>query len=388
MKFQLKFRHQKHATVYVYNLYTDDMFHSLTRFCKVLYYPSKSPDLCWEAVGTCDQGADWELQILCKDGPVNYINITNSNLVYRNQFCAMCHGEDLSYAAQPNELKQIETGIYWYKNRMDLYDSVSAGDDELQLIMVLEPRVQIMNRSFISMHEHEYPSHFTSFKPKSSIMCSRFMDERSDYCDDRIMIQATPTNHSLPVWDLGSLACWSQFPKVCDLFVLPQVEEICGKPGCGQRSVLDPHTLKCYPMIDHNLTSTLVKNLNHTWHSHAICSYQSQCKAAEHGLLDVTQLNCYCDHFCIYYNDCCKDSAFQATNETKLDHGTFKCYKDASDLRASASEDGYFWGIMQVDRCPSSITDYEAKSLCEREPRWREYGIVETPVTHIKTGLR
>ena len=49
----------------------------LSRHCRVEYYPSKSPDLCWEAVRTCPDAANSELKMLCERGPSNYINITN-----------------------------------------------------------------------------------------------------------------------------------------------------------------------------------------------------------------------------------------------------------------------------------------------------------------------
>ena len=354
------------------------------------YFPQRSPDLCWEAVRTCPPGSDSELTSLCEHGPANYINISSSKLVYRNQFCAMCHMEDLSNASQPNDLRETLPGIGWNGNRIDLQHSNTTLDYEFPLLAALKPQLQTTDAG-LPPSEQPGGNSFTSFDLKSYPLCSAFMDEYYDYCDEQFIISKNNSNESLPVWDLGSVACLSQYPKVCDLFIVSKAKaQKCTTPGCGPGAILDPYTLKCHNYMNLDLWYSLVKSLSHTWHSHDICAYQSQCRAAELGLVKLEHLNCYCDQFCIYFNDCCEDSKFQATKSTKLEDGTFKCYEEASDLKASASDDLFYWGIMQVDRCPSSFTNETIRAWCEDDPRLRYFGfgILGTPVSHMTTGLR
>ena len=361
----------------------------LFRFCEVIYYPSRSPDLCWEAVRTCPKTADSELKMLCEDGPANYINITTSKLVYRNQFCAVCHGENLSPVSHPNDFTEIPSGMSWNDEKMVLRDNSTYLHDNSEMLMALEPKLQVDSAP---AKEPSNANDFTSFRPKSNILCSFFMDATKNYCDERFTTLNNNTNDSLPVWELGSLACLSQYPKVCDLFVVPEANtHKCTTPGCGPRALLDPSSLKCHPFSRYDLSNELLEHSSHKWHSHDICAYQSQCRSAELGLVKFEHLNCYCDELCMYYNDCCEDSKFQATTATKLEAGTFKCKKDASELRASASEDGYYWGIMQVDRCPSHFANQTIRTRCEdKHQSYTPFysGIPDTPVSHVTTGLR
>ena len=353
------------------------------RNCRVVYYPPQSPDLCWEAVRTCPDTANSELKMLCERGSSNYINITRSKIVYRNQFCAMCHGEDLSFSEQAHlDLQSGAANMSWINNR--LAESRSDNSD-LSLLVAMQPK----------LHDKGSSINFAAFGWRDKVIkCSFFMKKSHDYCDEELVLHRwLPTQ---PIWDLGSLACFSQHHKVCDLFVVSDSSKApeCTEPGCGANMVLDPSSLECQWVSGYIKKTDVISQLDQRWHSDIICSYQSQCRAAELGLVKFEDLNCYCDKFCVYFNDCCEDSAFQATPNSKLEEETFKCYKDNSDLRASASEDLFFWGIMQIDRCPSQFEVDEIRKLCETGPdtniweRVINFGLIHTPVTHTGTGLR
>ena len=310
----------------------------------------------------------------------NWFTVTNS---------VLCHGESLSPVSHPNDLTEIPSGMSWNDEKMVLRDNITDLHDNSEMLMALEPKHQVDSAP---AKEPSNANDFTSFRPKSNILCSFFMDATKNYCDERFTTLNNNTNDSLPVWELGSLACLSQYPKVCDLFVVPEANtHKCTTPGCGPRALLDPFSLKCHPFSHYDLSNELLEHSSHKWHSHDICAYQSQCRSAELGLVKFEHLNCYCDELCMYYNDCCKDSKFQATTATKLEAGTFKCIKDASELRASASEDGYYWGIMQVDRCPSHFANQIIRTRCEdKHQSYTPFysGIPDTPVSHVITGLR
>ena len=366
----------------------------LSRHCRVEYYPSQSPDLCWEAVRTCPDAANSELKMLCERGPSNYINITMSKAAYRNQFCAMCHGENLSYAAQPNDLQQNSDSksLSWRGDRL-MKIKQDHDDEDLLLLAVMQPKLQTTDNNRLDDERKDFTSFESYFRV---ITCSFFMDTSQNFCDEELNSLGITSNETgKPIWDLGSLACFSQYHKVCDLFVVSDSSKApeCTDPGCGANMVLDPSSLECQQVSGYFKNNEVIRQLDQRWHSDIICSYQSQCRAAELGFLKVDELNCYCDQSCRYYNDCCEDSPHQATDETRLEDDTFNCYRDNSDLRASASEDLYFWGIMQVDRCPTQFNDSMIKSQCESGPDINRYsgnnfGIISTPVTHTHTGLR
>jgi len=65
-----------------------------------------------------------ELKTLCEKGPVNYINVTSLNLVYRNQFCALCHGADLLLMdfglPQLPKMTALTLELFWDKKAINL----------------------------------------------------------------------------------------------------------------------------------------------------------------------------------------------------------------------------------------------------------------------------
>ena len=191
------------------------------------------------------------------------------------------------------------------------------------------------------------------------------------------------------VWNLGSALCVSNYQKVCDQFLIAgsDADEQCAEPGCGNNQILDLQTLKC-----ENLSLLVAEKVTETndlpWPSAPICSYRSSCKSVELGLLKEYELNCYCDQQCMYYNDCCDDSLHQPTSESRLSSDTFQCVEDRSELRNSATENGVFWGLMEVNGCPEgSKADDETVRRCNN-PERSKIGIDGVPVSDIITGIR
>ena len=376
------------------------------RFCEVVYYPPKTPDLCWDAVRMCPNSSSPELSKLCSSGNANYMNLTTQ--VYRNQFCAMCHGEDLFYRMLPNKLTSPGPAIQWQGKKL-----VGKIEEDAEkgyfMIATLQPQLQHHHTSKV-FNESFGQTKFTTFHRNSDIVCSFYMNQNLTACFEEIS-EKNLSHISLPAMDLGSVACFSPYRKVCDFFILPDTSKIqqCAEAGCGPEAFMDPATLTCHQIKDYNLqrSNQVIKALNQTWHSALTCSYQSRCRAAELGLVKLHDLNCHCDKFCTYFNDCCEDSPFQATSMTKLEEGTFSCKYEPSDFAAGASKDFFYWGVQEVDMCPSSYDQQDVKSACETNS-WRSegrassrhgyhiqtdieyspYGIHYTPVTHTKTTLR
>jgi len=191
---------------------------------------------------------------------------------------------------------------------------------------------------------------------------------------------------------------WSMHKKICDQFIVQRVdssEDTCTEPGCGLDHILDPRTRKCIKLNSLSSHNAFEEN-DLQWHSHSTCAYHSQCRAAELGLIAEEHLNCFCDKFCIYYNDCCEDSPYQATVNSTLDHGVFACIQDRSDLAKGATLDGYEWGVMEVRGCPKDYTNLTIENLCKSNlhtppfffPAWYRHDTASVPVTDMHTGLR
>jgi len=342
-------------------------------------------------VRTCPTNSNRELKTLCEKGPVNYINITNLDLVYRNQFCALCHGVDLllmdNDLPQLPKLNALTLELFWDKknNKLKINQDLSSLNNSKTLMFARPTMFSLTDLS----------NNFTNFKVDEDFECSFFADQTASYCNEHVTqltsFPKTDTTTSVRVWNLGSMACFSNVRKICDRFLIPQVvsDDMCTKSGCGFGHVFDPDTLQCYDLNTFGSVSNIVTdNSDLQWHSHSVCAYQSQCKAVELGIRKEHELNCYCDNSCMYFNDCCEDSPYQPTKKTILEDGTFSCVYDRSELRSGADAEGYSWGIMQVEACPKSYNNSEIKYLCENPLKDEKLSYQNIPVSSLDTGLR
>jgi len=133
-----------------------------------------------------------------------------------------------------------------------------------------------------------------------------FANQVASYCNERVtQLNSFPETDTItvPVWNLGSMACFNNLRKICDRFPIPQVvsDDLCTKSGCGFGQVFDPDTLRCYNLnIYGSVSSIVTDNSDLQWHSHSVCAYQSQCKTVELGIKKEHELNCYCDKYCMF----------------------------------------------------------------------------------------
>ncbi|XP_067951050.1 uncharacterized protein [Watersipora subatra] len=221
------------------------------------------------------------------------------------------------------------------------------------------------------------------------LTCFLFAQTKENFCEELLTftVENSQQNNSEPVWNLRSLSCFSPFRKICDQFLISATSD-CSLPGCGVNSVLDFHTLQCINLTTFVIgNESVLENNDLPWHSHSICAYQSQCKSVELGLLQTHELNCFCDEQCIYYNDCCEDSPYQATAETKLPDNTFHCKEDVSELKEKYNPSDIPWGIMEVNRCPSGYENDEIRTQCESDLSGK-LNLESIPVTDLSTGIR
>ena len=229
---------------------------------------------------------------------------------------------------------------------------------------------------------------FTDFDHNQGVECSFFSQRDLNYCVERIDTgpSSLGKNTTTPVWNLNSLTCYSTYRKICDQFLLSASSQ-CSVPGCGPNSILDPHTLQCLDVSKLTIgNETILETNDLPWHSHSVCSYQSQCRLVELGIMKEYELNCFCDEQCIYFNDCCEDSPYQATEETKLPEGTYFCKEDASEFQARVDINGTRWGVMEVNSCPQSYLNLTIKTKCEEIHKLFTHQTV--PVTDPATGIR
>ncbi|XP_067950286.1 uncharacterized protein [Watersipora subatra] len=349
--------------------------------CDVVFLPPEAPDLCWESERTCPVGTEIELVKLCEEGPANYISIPSTGLVYRNQFCALCNKESFYSYNQPDLANNTEAvQLTWKAKRLGAY---TEEKNHMEIFAIMRPTLWNSNFNFSIFR-------FTSFVDNIDLKCSFFVQEEQNFCEKllRPLAENSQNNFSDPVWNLRSASCFSAFHKVCDRLLTAKTSE-CSTPGCGEKSILDPHSLKCINLTTFVIgNETVLENNNLPWHSHSICAYQSQCKAVELGLLQTHELNCFCDEQCIYYNDCCEDSPYQATAETKLPDNTFHCKEDVSELMGKYNPSDIPLGIMEVNRCPGGYEDNETRRQCEEPPSRNTLSHQMIPVTDPNTGIR
>jgi len=255
---------------------------------------------------------------------------------------------------------------------------------EVVLLMVARPELHSFNTTI----------KLNTFSSRVDITCSYFPYNSYlyyNFCSkSTVNITENATDNSVSIWNLGSFSCHSPHAKVCDQFIVSNANSSlsCTEPGCGEGYLLDPETLSCIKVNEFTiLPNTQLNNL--TWHSDIMCQYLSRCEAVKQGLMKENELNCYCDKFCVYFNDCCEDSDYQATSESALEHGTFSCVPEV--IGGLNIVNGYEMGVMEIDRCPKCCLN----QLCVRcmLPKVFNFendvwNIWNTPVTDMKTGLR
>ena len=230
------------------------------------------------------------------------------------------------------------------------------------------------------------------FHSKYSFSCSFFYDSSLDLCFTEMFLKVkNATEPAAPIWNLGSLLCQSSYGKVCDLLAhATDAKDKCSVVGCGNQ-LHDLYTGKCAPIPKSAFTENESRMDGRSqpyvpqWPAAQICNYYSRCAAVNLGLIEAHELNCHCDKFCIYYNDCCKDSPYQATESTRLSPDSFSCYS----TRLRNIENKQELGTFMIDSCPSE----QNSPLCA--PRelygddWTDLRSIYpyVPVTDTHTGL-
>ena len=58
--------------------------------------PPETPDICVPSVNKCPESSNPEIRRLCERGVANLITDLTTNTTYWNQFCAECHGIELT----------------------------------------------------------------------------------------------------------------------------------------------------------------------------------------------------------------------------------------------------------------------------------------------------
>ena len=330
---------------------------------------------------TCPKNADSELVKLCEKGVVNYVNI--SGTVYRNQFCAMCHNVGLSVIGKPNLPAPPSQGIQltWKGSMLEHKDRL-ADEYSHDVFMVVKPKIS-KKRQLLSTNS----SRGNNFDSKIDILCSLFADPSYDFCKPFIINTTHRTtdnnNQSTPVWDLSSLNCYSAHPKVCDLFAkLP--DDSCGNIGCETGELFDMATFDCIS-VDRFQLQTSINQEDLTWHSEPICEYRARCRAVELGLIAEEDLNCHCDEFCVYFDDCCMDSSYQKDSEEQLPPGTFSCSLWGQE---GGYRNGSYFGVMEVDKCPPGYDNQSTIDLCHTPMEYNKIPLTYIPVSDPTTGVR
>ena len=331
---------------------------------------------------------DWEISNLCENGPANYITI--QKIHYWNQFCAECNGANVASSEPssiiPTDVEHME--VKWNLNKLQSASPVTQSTT-LQLLSALQPHLSDETAGIELTVGDES---FVNLTGRVDITCSAFVDSDLDFCrQDNIDVEGQSEKY--PVWNLGSISCYSPYQKVCEFYIQPaqKSNKTCSKLGCSEHSVLDPGSLEC---IDLKQFVSLYpqKGYDITWRSQPICDYHSRCKAAELGLIREEELNCYCDKFCIYFNDCCADSKYTANQTTILEPDVFGCYKDY--LQPDSFDRHLLWGVTEITKCPSHYTENTTIiELCDQSLFWGhrnnlEWNLLKIPVTDTRTGLR
>lgn len=351
------------------------------------YISPVSPDQCWDAIRSCPETADQELITLCVRGPANYINITGT--IYRNQFCAMCHNAELSLSEKADYLPRPPyNGIQFVWKNLKLYHQENATKEESEILFIARPKIS-KGHQLLSLKSSE-SNNFNSTMDK---ICYMFANPAYDFCPNSYYIytrdKGNISTKDPPVWDLSSLNCYSPHPKVCDLFIKHEGDG-CGPIGCKKGKLLDLETLDCISNNDFTTTSS-VYHADLPWHSEPLCAYTSRCRAVDLGLIREDALNCYCDKFCVYFNDCCADSPFRPSgSEPLLTPGTFSCVSNRQKNPLDGNgvfRSGFFYGVMEVDKCPQGYTNKSIQMRCESSST-DKLSLLNTPVSDVKSGLR
>ena len=358
------------------------IYYCSCRFCTVWYVPPLSPDRCWNAQRTCHNSTNFEVKKLCERGPANYITVKGR--VYRNQFCAMCNNIPLNNVTQPKISTQHyeRLNLWWQDNKLQHQNIAGKILESSTTLMAVKIKLSKQQKLL-----ETNSGRGNNFNSDVHTVCSMFGDSKLDFCrtDNVTIIQASVRgSNETPVWDLNSLNCYSPNPKVCDLFAVSPAG-VCGLIGCGEGQILDLETLECVQVLHHK-QAPAVGNQDFVWHSHDICAYTSLCKSVEMGLRREEELNCYCDQFCIHFDDCCQDSPYQTSDLIPaLPQGSFSCVDGHTDQ--PITEENFQYGVMEVNKCPPAYTNQSVINLCHARGT-STFSLTNVPVSDVSTGLR
>lgn len=340
--------------------------------------------MCVESVKSCPSDYHHEIISLCENGPANYIEIGES--YYWNQFCAQCNGVDLQISKPVSftQKSMNDLELKWVSGALQVESKMLK--DTHDLLAALQPKLSDSGVELTVGDES-----FVNLTGRVDVTCSYFVDDSLDFCQQNtIDFQGQSENY--PVWNFGAISCYSPYQKVCEWYIQASQNsnKTCSSVGCNNKSILDPHSLEC---INLNQFVVSPQKLNDIpWNSKPLCDYQSRCKAANLGLIREEELNCYCDKFCVYFNDCCADSEFKANSSTVLESDVFGCYRDP--LQPEQYSKWFLWGVTEIVKCPSG---YSANStiieLCDESLTWGhrnnlKWDLLKIPVTDPNTGLR
>lgn len=226
----------------------------------------------------------------------------------------------------------------------------------------------------------------TQFQSFSEFRCTKYVEEELNFCKVDPVLQRLEQEHR--AWNLGSMLCQSAFGKVCDLLTVTNSETVdkCNLVGCGHQAVPDLAVNSCVTIQQQTALQGATEAM--TWTGAAVCDYYSRCKTVELGLIKEGELNCYCDEFCPYFNDCCEDSNYQAAKSSKLEPGIYTCI----DAGYENFEEEKSWGLMAVNKCPSNFAAMDDKSEKTKKNcnnRFFEHpaALRRIPVTDKQTGI-
>ncbi|KAF6017224.1 hypothetical protein EB796_024465 [Bugula neritina] len=177
------------ATDYIENFPTHSKLMELIESsCQVLYQPPNSPDLCFDAIRECPSSAGSEIATLCEQGIANYIQVLSTNHIYRNQFCALCHGVSVDDIIHPSVQANTETSLllYWKGKKLRRFDSKTISLNDA--IVITRPILFNMPNATFS---------FTDFNSLGAdFTCSFFADSYFNFCQERILLLANNLTRS------------------------------------------------------------------------------------------------------------------------------------------------------------------------------------------------
>lgn len=220
----------------------------------------------------------------------------------------------------------------------------------------------------------------TSFSKPLPAVCTSYGNLAESKCFAARDLSGIMGNESNHIWNFQSILCQSGFGKFCEWF-LKAPKTGCGQPGCEQHEIYDPISRECISMNSKIHEEREAVN----WPAATLCEYRSRCKSVNLGLLQADDLNCYCDRYCVYFNDCCEDAPHQrqVNSTTLFDSSMRSCYKIDNSWVVTK-------GVLMIDRCPHQYQHQPIKELCENYTLQHflpDQDIRSIPISDSSTGL-